>query len=99
MSLFGTGGEKVRQGLDPLKKMGRTGHMLISALSTMKVLQVLLHISTTHKGSVAGFLCLVGPDFRLSEERIEQELDPKLQKAAQAASAKMGFRDHSLSKP
>jgi DNA-binding IclR family transcriptional regulator len=46
------------------------------------------------QGATAGFLCLIGPRFRLSEERIEHELNPRLQDAAQAVSAKLGYRNH-----
>lgn len=45
-------------------------------------------------GGIAGFLCLIGPRFRLSAERIEHELNPGLQVAAHLVSAKLGYKKH-----
>jgi len=42
-------------------------------------------------GRVAGSLCLAGPDFRFSEERIRKELLPALTAAGNSVSVKLGF--------
>ncbi len=46
------------------------------------------------QGSIPGFLCLVGPRFRFSKERIDHELIPRLQKAGQTVSEKLGYSSH-----
>lgn len=46
------------------------------------------------QGGIPGFLCLVGPQFRFSEERINHELIPRLQKAGQAVSKNLGYSGH-----
>jgi len=48
-------------------------------------------------GRVAGSLCMVGPDFRFSKERICEELLPAMVTAGNAVSAKLGFHEFSAS--
>ncbi len=47
-------------------------------------------------GDIVGCLCLVGPDFRLGQERIETELLPRLKDAGEAISSKLGYLNHYL---
>lgn len=42
-------------------------------------------------GAPSGALCLVGPEFRFTPERIENELLPSLQEAAAVVSSRVGF--------
>ncbi|HKL26053.1 MAG TPA: IclR family transcriptional regulator [Desulfuromonadales bacterium] len=46
------------------------------------------------QGLVQGCLCLVGPDFRLTEGRVEDELLPGLIDAGVIVSSKMGYVGH-----
>lgn len=48
--------------------------------------------------SLVGCLCLVGPDFRLSETRVESDLLPALREAGDAISRNFGFRRRALGK-
>ena len=41
-------------------------------------------------GELAGSLCLVGPEFRLTAERLERELPPRLRDAGEIVSSKLG---------
>jgi IclR family KDG regulon transcriptional repressor len=42
------------------------------------------------QGKVAGSLCIVGPEFRLEEKRLNQDLLPLLKHAGQVVSVKLG---------
>jgi hypothetical protein len=42
-------------------------------------------------GETCGALCLVGPEFRFSAERIARELLPNLEEAGEVISSKLGF--------
>lgn len=48
-------------------------------------------------GEVAGCLCLVGPDFRMTPERIGSDHLPPLHEAAETISSKLGYIGHYLS--
>ncbi len=47
--------------------------------------------SATRK--ICAGLCIVGPDFRMNEERMEKELLPCIKTAGQIASSQLGYRD------
>ncbi|PLX75457.1 MAG: IclR family transcriptional regulator [Desulfuromonas sp.] len=49
-------------------------------------------------GKLNGSLCLVGPDFRLTKERIETDLLPKLKETSAIISSKLGFHNPYLSR-
>lgn len=49
-------------------------------------------------GDLAGCLCLVGPDFRLPEERIANDFQPRLKEAAEMISSRLGFVSNYLEK-
>lgn len=42
-------------------------------------------------GKLAGCLCLIGPDFRMSPDFIERELYPRLKEAGRIVSSKLGY--------
>lgn len=48
--------------------------------------------------SLLGCLCLVGPDFRLSEDRVERDVLPALLEAGDAISRKFGYLRRALGK-
>ena len=50
------------------------------------------------QGVVQGSLCMIGPDFRLTEMRIEKELLPGLMDAGIVISSKMGYVGHIANK-
>ncbi|TYO98324.1 IclR family transcriptional regulator [Geothermobacter ehrlichii] len=50
----------------------------------------------TKGGRLAGSLCLVAPDFRMSEEIIRDELAPQLVEAGTIISSKLGYVGHFL---
>ncbi len=43
------------------------------------------------ESDLSGCLCLMGPEFRFSDERIKSELFPELQEAGQVVSSKLGY--------
>ncbi|ALC17479.1 transcriptional regulator, IclR family [Desulfuromonas soudanensis] len=45
-------------------------------------------------GKLAGVLCIVGPDFRMSPDVIERELLPRLKDAGRTVSSKLGYMGH-----
>lgn len=45
-------------------------------------------------GRVCGSLCLVGPEFRFDQERIERELCPSLTEGGEVISYRLGFSGH-----
>lgn len=47
-------------------------------------------------GELAGVLALLGPDFRMQVERIEEELLPQLKVAGEIISSKLGYLGHYL---
>ena len=49
-------------------------------------------------GEVAGCLCCVGPDFRMTEDRINGEIFPQLKEAGDIISSKLGYLGRYLSK-
>lgn len=49
-------------------------------------------------GNAPGGLCMVGPDFRLPPEKIENELVPRLVEAGIVISSKLGYVGHFISK-
>jgi DNA-binding IclR family transcriptional regulator len=49
-------------------------------------------------GSLLGCLCLVGPDFRLSNDRVERDILPALREAGDAISRKFGYLRRALGK-
>ena len=49
-------------------------------------------------GELAGCLCLVGPDFRLSAEKMTIEFQPRLKEAAEMVSSRLGFVSNYLEK-
>ena len=42
-------------------------------------------------GEIPGSLCLVGPEFRMSQVRIENDLQPRLREAGEIISSKLGY--------
>ncbi|PLX95561.1 MAG: IclR family transcriptional regulator [Desulfuromonas sp.] len=50
------------------------------------------------EGNVPGSLCIVGPEFRLTPEKIEQELLPSLIEAGIVISSKLGYVGHFMNK-
>jgi len=42
-------------------------------------------------GELAGCLCCVGPDFRMTEDRIRGEISPQLKEASDIISSKLGY--------
>ncbi len=44
--------------------------------------------------AICGSLCLVAPDFRLSQEQVKESLLARLKAAGQAVSAKLGYFDY-----
>lgn len=49
-------------------------------------------------GEFSGCLCLVGPDFRFTPDRIENDLLPKLKETSDIISSKLGFYNPYLSR-
>ncbi|PLX78942.1 MAG: IclR family transcriptional regulator [Desulfuromonas sp.] len=49
-----------------------------------------------NSGKLTASLCLVGPDFRMNEEKINQELLPMLSEAGVIISSKLGYVGHYL---
>jgi IclR family KDG regulon transcriptional repressor len=49
-------------------------------------------------GEIVGALCLVGPDFRLPEEKLETQFLPPLREAGEVISFKLGYLGHYLGK-
>ncbi|HEX9779391.1 MAG TPA: IclR family transcriptional regulator [Geopsychrobacteraceae bacterium] len=49
-------------------------------------------------GGVPGSLCIIGPEFRLSPEKIENELLPGLTEAGVVISSKLGYVGHFINK-
>ncbi len=49
-------------------------------------------------GEIAGCLCLVGPDFRLSDDKIGSEFQPRLTETAEMISSRLGFVSNYLEK-
>jgi IclR family transcriptional regulator, KDG regulon repressor len=49
-------------------------------------------------GALAGVLALVGPDFRMSVEKVENHLLPPLKEAGEIISSKLGYMGHYLGK-
>jgi len=49
------------------------------------------------RGVICGVLCLLGPEFRLSPERVEKEFLPSLREAGEIISSKLGYLGHYLS--
>lgn len=47
-------------------------------------------------GKVSGSLCLVAPEFRLDRPKIESVMLPRLRRAAETISARLGYLDQSL---
>lgn len=47
-------------------------------------------------GDLPGCLCMVGPDFRMTPERIETEFLPRLKEAGITISSKLGYFGHYL---
>ena len=45
------------------------------------------------EGELNGCLCLVGPDFRLTPEKVEKDLLPKLKETGDIISSKLGFHN------
>lgn len=50
------------------------------------------------QGNIPGSLCMVGPEFRLSADKIEQDLLPKLTEAGIVISSKLGYVGHFINK-
>ena len=50
------------------------------------------------QGNVPGSLCMVGPEFRLSPEKIEGDLLPSLTEAGIVISSKLGYVSHYMKK-
>jgi IclR family KDG regulon transcriptional repressor len=50
------------------------------------------------QGNIPGSLCMVGPEFRLSPDKIEQDLLPKLTEAGIVISSKLGYVGHFINK-
>ncbi|MCF6178644.1 MAG: IclR family transcriptional regulator [Geopsychrobacter sp.] len=50
------------------------------------------------QGNVPGSLCLIGPEFRLTQEKIEKTLLPQLIEAGIVISSKLGYVGHFLNK-
>lgn len=48
------------------------------------------------QGNVPGSLCMVGPEFRLTPEKIETDLLPSLSEAGEVVSSKLGHVGHYL---
>lgn len=49
-------------------------------------------------GEVPGCLSMIGPGFRMTPERIEQEFLPQLREAGEIISSKLGYMGHHLGK-
>lgn len=49
-------------------------------------------------GDLAGVLALLGPDFRMSAEKVEKQLLPPLREAGEIISSKLGYLGHYLEK-
>lgn len=50
------------------------------------------------QGNVPGALCMVGPEFRLTGEKVEKDLLPKLIDAGVVISSKLGYVGHFINK-
>ncbi len=50
-------------------------------------------------GEIAGSLCMVGPEFRMTPEKIETEMLPTLREAGEIVSSKLGFLRPHLGSP
>ncbi len=48
------------------------------------------------KNEILGSLCILGPDFRIQENRVEKELLPRLKTMGRILSSKMGYLDNFL---
>jgi DNA-binding IclR family transcriptional regulator len=48
------------------------------------------------QGNVPGSICMVGPEFRLTPEKIETDLLPSLMEAGEVVSSKLGHVGHYL---
>lgn len=49
-------------------------------------------------GEVPGCLCMIGPDFRLTPERLQKQFLPALKEAGEIISSKLGYLGHYLGK-
>ncbi len=49
-------------------------------------------------GQLSGSLCMVGPDFRLTPERMQNEFLPDLKETGEIISSKLGYLGHYLGK-
>ncbi|BCR04160.1 IclR family transcriptional regulator [Desulfuromonas versatilis] len=50
-------------------------------------------------GEIAGTLCLLGPEFRMTAEKIDAEMLPTLREAGEIISSKLGYLSPHLGKP
>lgn len=73
-----------------LPKIGEQGYCYDSGRLGEGIASLAVPLFNEEK-KVVGSLCLIGPEFRLSDEKIQNELLPRLQEAGVVISSKLGY--------